>query len=379
MNPSPLHRTASAWPTLCLATGIATGIATVTTLAPDARAQEMVVSPVQSTTEEGSSFAAEPWGSNQPMHYMQVHSDLFGTPRRFTGLSWRMNAVSGYYDGTRRIDLEVYMGYTVPYDHIHLPYAQNYSVPRQSVLARKVINMGPQGHSLPPGPNAFAGMTVLFDQPFQYNGNGSFAWEALIYSNAVVGSWNTVDALQGSPGSSGSIRSLGQGCIATNQQQAMALGLLMSDWGGTVTLGFTLSSGPRSSATVLAVGSRNPNTPFPGLCSNLLTDVLLAVPVGTTDANGSIFPGGAATWFVENHWQNQTIFAQMHSADLSRPNPIPISNSNGLEIKVPQSDLFEIVPVSRLLNRNGQANAPVADFALSRLANFGAVTRFHVQ
>lgn len=334
--------------------------------------QSTIVSPTAATTQGGNGNSY-PWGQSS-MHYMQVHSDLKGQVRIVNQLAFRMPPGTGSFTGTRAIDLEMLMGDTVGYDEVQPTYAANYTGTPMVVVARKIINMGPQGTQGQPI-SPFAGMDVPLDTPFPYVGVKSLGWEVRVFASTLVGSFNSADALA-SDATGGTVTTNGPGCMATGKTTAMGMTALLYQNAYHLTALFGVSNGPNNAVTVLALGATNPSQAVPGLCGPLYTDLAAILNVGTTDATGAIPRGGSASfYFKTNPAPGATVYAQVHSLDVGSAQKIPVANSNGTTMVLPTLVPANVMEVTRLYLA-GNPTGAVASVDYYGVIGYGLATRF---
>jgi hypothetical protein len=342
-------------------------------LAATLAAQNTVVSPTRAATIGGGGNTY-PW-SQSAMHYMQVHSDIKGTFRLVTKLAFRMAPGTSSYTGTRAIDLEMLMGNSVGYDEVLMTYAANYVGTPQTVVVRKTINMGPQGTQGQPT-SPFTGMDVPLDTPYPYIGINSLAWEARIYANVATGSFNASDAFSSSA-ASGTSTTIGAGCVPSGKSAPMALAALSYQTINHLTLILTLTGAPNTAPTALAIGTTNPATSLPEICGLLHTDFALMLPMGLTDASGAIPRGGSGSLlFKNNPAPSATFYAQFHSLDAGSTMPVPVANSNGVQMLLPSVTPTTITEVTRLYLA-GNATGPAATLDTFGVIGYAIATQFH--
>jgi hypothetical protein len=330
---------------------------------------QSLVSPVQSTNAEGWGDNTMPWWGRGPTRYMQLHSDLGSTPRAIRKLAFRQDGLSpGNLTSSLIMDLEMFMGHGVAYDQVRQAFAANYVVPRTAVLARRTVNFGPQGPSNGTGPNPFVGMDLNLDAPYPYNGTDALVWDVALHSAGWSGGFDfrSTDAHLASftLGTSG-VRT-GSGC------QNMSQTLWAVDTAGTLSLTFASALAPPFQPIFAAIGVSNPNQAVPGLCSNLLTDLQLVLPLGNTDAFG-VLREERATFHFPNPAAGATLYTQLHAGDPTSTSPLPVRNSAGVRFTVPTSDLSRIVRVSRQF---GSLAATHGEFGTIGNVGFGLVTQF---
>ena len=338
---------------------------------------QTIVSPAGTATVEGSSSNGYPFGSIIPRRYMQIHSDIGGALRTISKLSFRMNGgAATNYTGTAALDTELWMGHSVAWNKASLTYAANWLTPPSKVVARKTLTWGPQGRNGMPAP--FLNMDIPLDTPFVYVGVAqSLAWEAALHSYTSSGSsyMAEMDADGGSV-TTGASTITGIGCLAsTNTFNTMEHDTLAYDYGGTLLLGWAVSYGPPNAPAVLSLGATNPNLPIPGLCSNLLTDLVATLPLGTTDRHGSLVREQTPWLLLNNAYANAVMTTQVHAIDLGRANQILVCNSDGRSTTIPAPNPTKSVKVTRIWNDFGGTTA-TRGAVTSTTFYYGLVTQF---
>jgi hypothetical protein len=348
-------------------------------LAATAAAQtSTIVSPVAAATVEGNTQNNFPWNSTVVRRYMQIHDDIGGAVRMISKLSFRVAQGTGNFTGTRTYDMELFMGHGLHYPRFSYTLANNYVSTPSLVMPRGNVVFGPQGQAVNPGPNPFtANMDLMLTTPFMYNGTDSCVWEAVLHSITTSGTFSIVDA-DASSTTTGTSAVTGTGCVATGQTSAMAHTLSHADMGGLYLLNMSLARGPASSPIVWALGLSNPNLPFPGLCSNLLTDLALMLPAGSTDASGALTTNTPtnSTLVLPNVFGGATLFSQVHVFDAGRTEPIPITNSDGRSFAIPAPNTTQVNRTARLFNSAGGTTATESIFFNTSTIGHALVTQF---
>lgn len=306
-------------------------------------AQQTIVSPIQNTNVEGNSANAYPITSNLVPRYLAVHSDIGGTPKIIRQLAYRRNGNSAPSSGTRTLDVEVWVGHSRDYDQVSYVFADNWIIiPPTNVIPRQMLNIGPcNAPAMSPEPFE---LLFPFTTPFVYVGNTSLAYELVVYSNvsnglAVSHDSETVTAVTGATSVS-----TGAGCNAAGKTVPMSLSFRQWDNAGTLEFGGNVVNGPANAPTLLALGSSNPNLAVPGLCGSIFTNLILLLNAGVTDSSGELrengttttiaYPAARLTFTTPNTLAGATIYAQAHSIDPGRTDPIAVCNSNGASFTV---------------------------------------------
>jgi hypothetical protein len=351
----------------------------VLAFAASALAQTTIVSPVNASAREGNSENLFPWANYACPRYMQIHDDLVGAPKSILKLAFRMDARDTInYTAVNQIDLELAMGHSRSALSPSWVFAANYLAPPTVVMARRVVNMGPQGQNSTTGPNPFtSNMDLFLDAPFAYNGVDPLAWEAVIYGNVVGGTFCRLD-VEGSSRTNGTSVVTGTGCTATGQANPMTLAPAFADMGGTLVMNFTVANGPPTTPVFLALGASNPNLAVPGLCSNLLTSLDVIYVMGVTDGAGAItfHNAGSSAFALPNTAPGRTLFAQAHVLDPGRSEPIQITNSQGRQLNIPTSDVSNVVRATRLFSQLGGTGATQSLFFFGTTVGHALVTEF---
>jgi hypothetical protein len=309
---------------------------------------------------------------------MQLHGDLPSVALPINKISFRQNGGNTVnFNGIRSLDLELFCANSlVKFDNASTTFALNYSSPATKTIARKTINIGPEGPNSSPGPAAFAGLDLVLDQPFVFQGPATLVWEAVIYANtSVSGSFNSPDADQSSL-TAATVTQTGLGCIAAGKTLRMVQGLIANDVAGTFAFAPGLANAPAGAQAVLALGTSNPNTAVPGLCSNLLTNLVTVIPMPNVDANGLIQADAGFGFLVKNTSPGASVYSQVHVLDAGRADPLKVCNSDGYVTVVPAANPAKKLLVTRLYNTLGGTTATQGMFTADTFVGYGLVTAF---
>ena len=127
----------------------------------------------------------------------------------------------------------------------------------------------------------------------------------------------------------------------------------------------------------LAIGANNLNLPFPGLCSNVLTDLTVFTPLGTTSATGALANSASNIGLhVPNTMQGAQFFLQAHAVDVGQAG-LPICNSEGRTFVVPQRNTSKVLLVSRMFDSSGTTTATTGIYFTTSTLGYGLVTQFN--
>jgi hypothetical protein len=358
-------------------------------LIASAGAQSTLVSPVGFAAVEGQTSNAFPFANTATAatrRYMQIHTDVIGTPMVVNRLSFRMQGSASSFAGSAACDMELFMGDARPYNQPSWVFANNYIGAPTQVLTRQVVNFGP----LTAGTPAPFEFDIPLTTPFPYTGVNSLAWEAAVHLLTITAPFpSQMDVEAASITAMTAATTTGAGCIATGQASPMILTVTGADTpdtvGSTFSFGAAVDRGPANAATFLAIGASNPNLAVPGLCSNVYTDLLLFLLIGTTDGTGFLgtFSNTAGTTKVAGGTSvlafpavpGAQLFMQAHALDFGQAG-IPLANSDGKSMFLPASNPARVRKLTRLLNNFGGVAQTNAIFFNTSNIGHGVVTEF---
>jgi hypothetical protein len=238
--------------------------ATLLALASLPAQNNTIVSPIAATNTEGNGQNAFPWLPNNSTatsavnvhRYMQIHSDLGNTPKVITKIAFRRNGPSATQNGTRAIDMELWMGNAVDYARCSWVYANNWVMAPTQVLTRQIVNIGPLAAPGNPAPFEIA---IPLGTPHVHVGVWSLGWDAKIHGNVETPPLVTLLDADTSSAAFGLTPPLtGAGCIASGRTSAMSLVLSHHDSGGTYVFGGYVDNAPATAPLFLALGTRMP-------------------------------------------------------------------------------------------------------------------------
>lgn len=345
---------------------------------------QTIVSPLGRDVAEGNSGTVAPFNDAVPRHFLQIHSDLKSTSARvIQKIAWRRDGGSTPGTGTRALDLQLTMGHTREFDACTWVFANNYVLTTpQVVVPRQIVNLGPATSTSAPPPFEIA---IPLNVPFVYFGTASLGWEVSVFSATTTGAFPAaVDAHYTGITLGANTPTTVAGCTTPGQVFPIVATPSFADNGGTFVLGVAIDRAPQNQPALLALGASNPNLSVPGLCGLVATDLLVTLPMGTTDAtgflggtsNGIKYPAGEAAWAFPNTLPGARLYLQAHILHPSAPGAIKLANSDGKYLTVPTLSGGSPVQVTRLYNAEGGASVPNAIcFGTGNVA-FGLVTEF---
>lgn len=331
------------------------------------------ISPTLRTASEGNAASNIPFGSVSPRRYLQIHSDLPQSAIAIQGLSWRQTAGTGTATGTRTLDMALSLVRSLRADIVRFNFAANYLAPPTEVVARRNVNFGPQGAASSPGPSPFQGMSLTFDRPFAWSGQGSLAWEATIFGGTSAGAFAAADA-EDYPRNAATNVASGNGCIATGNNDPMRLDVTSFALGLGTFYATSVRAAPADAPLFLTLGAFDPDVPVRGLCTNVRTDLAVTVPLGAADGAGTLQPIGSQVLFVQRDLSGATLHAQAFALDVRSSNAIPLVGSNGVATTfAPPHPTFP--DVSRIYTDGEPVTSSSAPLRADAVG-FGLVTRF---
>ena len=322
-------------------THLLTATACIAALGTSVLAQSTVVSPARWATVESPSGNAFPFGSTaQQFRYLNVHDDLAGPPRTFTGFAVRRSgttsttttpAISIVVDGW--MSTAATTGATVV-----AMFDSNHGTDKAQVLNAKTVNFPPAATGILPYPFLYQ---IPLDTPFAFAGGGPLCWEVQITSRPMAAS-ATHDYVSGTDTSPSMVVSrYGDGCTATGRTAAFALtGSSTTTWAtnrGELTA--TASNGPASAMAAWLIGfsatmSGSQPLPFllPGTTGGASGPCYLNTSVLAT-INGTLTAAGGLTFRVpvplQPHFDGVNVFSQVIAPD-SAANALGLVTTNGL-------------------------------------------------
>lgn len=331
--------------------------------------QATILSPAQATTGTNTANSF-PFNSAVVRRYLQLHGDLGVGVKMINNIAFRQICGTGAGGGARTMTLDMFVGDGIPVQNTNFAFDANYTAPKTQVMTTQVVNWGPVGpQTACPGTSPFE-MSLPVSPPFPFLGTGtnSFVWEVGVHSNTGTSiSTNTYVTTN----VSGVSTITGTGC------GSMTHTATVFDHGGIMSMNFTVTGAPASAPTLAALGATNPNLPVTGLCSSLLTDLIVMLPIGLTSATGTITTSQAsqATFVLPNPFPGFTLYTQVHSVDISSTFPIPITNSNGRSNVVPALGSNPGL-VARVLNNTGGLTATSGVYFSTSTVGYGLVCEF---
>lgn len=323
-------------------------------------AQGTVVTPWGFDKVDGSSNTSYPF-SAKSFRFQQTITDLKGTPRVFKSLGLRPDA---YYScgtcGARTVEVEIVMAHTDA-AKTSKTFAANYAGTPVTVFARAKVNLpdrskGPSGQvPMPPD------VIFLFQKPFNYDGKQDLLYDIKTWNNTGTGSYYSDYVTQG-----GRVyadrRTLGTGCTAVGQTNAMRLASLTSAESVSGAYKFRLywytNYGPKNAPCTTLIGVSDPNTAVPGLCTNVRVVPLVDVPK-TSSSTGYFNTRDASGNYVYVPYDRAAVGLVLHAQsagiDKGSSQAIPVAASNGLSAKLPPAADF----VAKRVMHFSDANATV--------------------
>lgn len=184
----------------------------------------------------------------------------------------------------RTVELDVWIGVGARAT-FGAAFDANFTSPPTAVFARKPVNL-PDATTPPSTPPAPFGLVLTFDQPTSYAATQDLVWDLSIYTSSIASyALYPIDRAYTLWTYGGWIAS-GSGCTTANGRFAMTGDVRAT--ATTLHLGFALRGAPANAAASVALGVTDVNVPIAGFCANLRPIVLLALPLGTCTATGTL-------------------------------------------------------------------------------------------
>jgi hypothetical protein len=339
-------------------------------------AQTSLVSPAFYVNEEGTTTASLPFGTpnstaSYPLRSQQVIGGLRGQPRVFRSLAFRRDgqrAASTLFDA-RSIDFELFLGHG-NVASASSTFASNYTTPRQQAFARRTFSV-PGIADLPRVVPAPFLVRITFDQPFLYSGAADVVWEAGAFSQLQgPGTLTPVDAAISGMNlvMPSGYRMNGRGCnvppTSTSEMELRSTGSLQNFPVNAWILAFSATNCPPNAAGALLLGLSNPNTPVPGLCTNLMVTPMVTVP-GTVPASGpwlplgNIAPSPRIPYLAA--FVGVLLEAQAAALDPAQPFALKVAASNGTSVRLNDwTPTFQVAQISEAGTSTGTGTLSTA-------------------
>lgn len=296
-------------------------------LSPFAAAQNLYVQPAGYAAVEGNSSSGIPF-SYVSSRVQQSDSNTIGLVMPAIGsLAFRRDRTAGATATARTIDVTLLMGKN-DINAFSTNFATNWLSAPTTVYARKPTNL-PDISTAPPAPPGPFVIQIVFDAPFFYDGVDSLMWEAQVDSG-VTGTYS-MDWVSAATTTSGATSTLlGTGCNTPNG--AMSLTTTFGATATTLNLAFSTLRGPSNAPLSVLLGVSNPNLAIPGFCTNIYSDAIANVALGTTGATGTLAQTLSFPWSPS--FAGWSLYSQTLAPDASQAG-FPIAFSNGRESPMP--------------------------------------------
>lgn len=302
-------------------------ILAVTALLASGLSAQSLVSPPHAVGVEGNSSSGVTF-TNPLTRTQQSDGNLVGSSvALLRSLSFRRNSGAQTTATSRKVDLQVDMGYAVA--TFTRTFDSNYATgTRKTVFTKKNVVL-PDWTAAPPVPADFD-LTIKFDTPFVNDRTRIPVWDVLCSNNTGGGSYS-MDWFSSVPSITKGERpeSLGTGCKTKNgtfglsfetQCDATNLNLLVS-----------LVQGASSSAGLLLLGTKDINANA-GLCTNLRADLTFIFAIGATDTTGALNTTLPIPW--STGVAGIPLVVQGACIDTTQPG-LPFALTNGVKTSTP--------------------------------------------
>lgn len=296
-------------------------------LAAPLASQASYVSPPHAVGVEGNSSSGVTF-TNASTRTMQADANLQNAKLPILrSMSFRRNAGAQTTATSRMVDVQIDMGFKAA--TFTNTFDSNYAaMTRRTVFTKKNISL-PDWTAAPPTPADFD-LTIKFDTPFVNDVTKTVLWDVMCTNNTGGGTYS-MDWMSAAPSITRGERpsELGTGCTTPNGTFAFTFTTEADATNITLRYGFTNAA---SSTPALAiVGSMDPNVNA-GLCANLRADLLFLIPIGASDASGTLSVNSQIPWSAS--LAGLQLFAQGLSVDPSQTG-LPIALSNGIRTTTP--------------------------------------------
>ena len=333
-------------------------------------AQSYLVSPAAYTSTQGNS--TNPLGfSSAQARYQQIHGDLRGMPRVFTGMSLRRGATANTTATARTLDLTVTLADS-RLRQVTPTFAANYASSPMTVLPKMSVNF-PDWTVSGGSPEPWT-VVVPFTVPYVYLGQIDLLWEWAVENNTGATQNYSADAYSGlllGDLTQATHTTLGVGCTATSQMNPLNFGPRAYTSAGLDAFYYkgTALNGPPNVPAAILFGLSNPNLTFPGLCTTVHTDGLISFSSMTSAAGSWSMPDLLLRW--DPAWQGLKIYAQGVCTDFGQPG-LPLALTNGVETVVPGMGSAPPAQIIRIFN----TTSSTATTGTVNYYSYGLIVRF---
>lgn len=266
--------------------------------------------------------------------FQQIDGDL-RTAQVFSGLAFRRDGFDTYETAfPRAAEVELVMGEGV-HNGFSDVFDSNYRYPTRTLVCSRTFVSLPDMRTPPPVQPATFLPPIPFDQPFYFSAGNNLVWEIRVLTTTPTRTAYPLDAHQAVP-EQFILHTYGVGCVAN--QTTPVLPMSLASTGITysreqrIELCFYLDRAPALEFPVLLWGMNEQQFAFPGLCTNLYVDPVLATVMPQTNAVGT------STFTVPvpyvDAMARQQVCHQVVVNDPNQPFPIKVAGSNGTSVEV---------------------------------------------
>ncbi|MHC4513805.1 MAG: hypothetical protein ACYTGW_05470 [Planctomycetota bacterium] len=320
------------------------------------------VSPPGTELVEGNSSSSISLGYGAS-RVQQIDNSLLGSGLQvIRSIAWRRNNTAKP-TAARMIDITILMAHS-NFSAVTNTYASNYKTPPTAVFPRAKVNLDWSKPALLTPPEYDA--VFPFKSIFIYNAADALLWETQTMTGTAMDSGYSQDWFSTAAATTQGLRPqvLGKGCTTGNG--AMTLNGTLTANSTTLSFGWDVKGAPSSVPVSVYIGLRNPNVPL--FCSTLHTDAMFPIPLGTTDANGTIpLNLTGQTW--NSSFPGVSFYSQALAPD---KNVFGASISNGLYSTTPRVKGGTAIQVKRTFTLNSSTAATGSTPSTSAVA-----TRFN--
>lgn len=293
-------------------------------------AQGFVVSPVAYSTSEGGFAMSVPFSRPQ-VRYQQVHGDLRGDPRLFTGLALRRDGLTTATTGVSRLlDLDLCLAHS-NFAAVTNNFTANYVGEPTLVISRKALST-PDWSTPPLNPPAPFDFMLAFDTPASYSGAADLLWELKIYSNNAAPGYDFVADFADPDESDALSQTIGTPCVSSGQADGyVLLGTIAALANGEYRFRAQgLYAPPSCPLNFLLFGVSDPNINYSWLCAPLRSSAEVVLMMPAADQLGSWTQ--PSLFFAANpYWVGFELYWQGGSVDYGQPG-LPISMTAGRKL-----------------------------------------------
>jgi hypothetical protein len=305
-------------------------------LSATAGAQNVVLpAGVPLANAEGNDKQVKLFGCESGQHrFQQVDADL-QTSQTFHSLAFRRDGFDTYPTAfPRAAEIEIVLGQG-SHNNFSTVFDDNFRWPTRTVVYDRAFISLPDIRTPPVAPPATFMPAIPFDRPFVFTGGDALIWEICVLTTVPTRTDYPLDAHTTAPDQL-ILHSYGIGCVANPTQPVLPMSLastgIIHSPERIIDLMFYVDRAPATQVPILLWSFTEQQYAFPGLCTNLYVNPVLAVPMPMTNVIGTSQLSVRVPF--NDSMPGQQTCHQVVALDPDQPFPIKVAGSNGTSVQV---------------------------------------------